>query len=173
MSKIISMIICSAILVSVGIFGIGCTPSDSQIKLISNLTGRGAALAWISYDNPSIEQRKAVIGVLNIIKSNSGLTGTNSYVEVYYPIAVKYIDDSSDIKPIDKVLVKGGVLGVLSGIDIMFSSYPKWKTNTQKVEGYVIAFIDGAIYGLELPDTSEEIITARRQVNMRVGIGLK
>lgn len=164
----------TAIILAVGaMMGItACTLSDSQIKLAANLAGQGAALAWQSFDHPTTTQKVAVVEILTEIRSNIGIVGTNKYVDVMYPIAQKYIADSTKIPAADKTLVSAGVLGVLSGVDMMFASHPEWKADVQKASGYVGSFIDGAVSGLKMPDSSEEIKAVNKHAAIRVQMKL-
>ena len=149
----------------------GCNKMNpDQIAAVSQAAGTAATVVWISYDNPSASQKTELVQVLTMIQTNIGVVGSNSYVAVLYPKVQAYVLASTNIPAIDKPLVDAGALAVLGGVDMMFASHPKWKTDTQQVGVYVSAFITGADVALALPSSDPQIVSAIAYNKARVGL---
>lgn len=151
----------------------GSTVNPEQAKAIAQAAGSLSALVWISYDNPTDAQKASVVATMDAIKSKIGIVGTNTYVEVVYPLVQAYVASSDKIPAIDKPLAMAGGLAILSGIDIMFASHPTWKTDVQNVGSYVGAFITGAETALVLPCTDGSCEVAVKQFKIRSALKLK
>jgi len=149
----------------------GCNLNNSQIKAACGVAGSGAALGWVALENPTDAQKTQVSDVLTVVQSAITGVGTNTYVEVIYPLAQQYVNANPKIKPSEKVAILTGVLAVLSGIDIMFDSYPEWKQDTTNVESYVNSFLGGANSILLLPASHPKFASAK--ANYKISAGLK
>ena len=135
-----------SILLGMGLmFSSGCANMSTSQKIASaNASGVIAAVTWISYDNPTSEQKQTVVTVLDNIDGVMELAGTNSYVETVYPQAVVFINTTDKIADKNKPLAQAGSLALLTGIDLMFASNPSWTEDLSKIGLYVNAFTGGA-----------------------------
>ena len=161
MIKLMKAAMVSVIAMVVGL-SVGCNITPDTMKTIAQNAGMGSALTWIAYDNPSVEQKTAVKEVLDVIYVNvtnveEGATFTSSLS----PVVEKYVSESTQIKPESKPLVLAGALAALNGIDLLFVSYPEWKTNEKTVLSIVGSFVTGAKQGLGLSENDPLIINAQ------------
>ena len=71
----------------IGLVGLtGCDLNKNQIKAACTVAGAGAALGWISLESPTDDQKAQVSEVLSVVQSSISGVGTNSYVDVVYPL---------------------------------------------------------------------------------------
>ncbi len=166
MKKLISGVIGLALMAGLT----GCNLDKTQIKAACTVAGAGATLGWIALEDPTDEIKTQVSEVLTVVQSSIAGVGTNSYVAVIYPLVQQYVNSSPKITPPEKLAVLTGVLAVLSGIDIMFDSYPEWKTDTTSVESYVNAFIGGANSILLLPASDAKFASAKASYKYRADL---
>ena len=149
---------------------IGCTVTPEAMKVIAQNAGLGAAVTWIAYDNPSVAEKTAVVGVLDIIKDNAtnviaGLT----YSEVLYPEVDKYAHSGKvPVQYIPAVLA--GSYAVLGGIDMLFAMHPEYKAKQDLALSTVNCFVDGAKHGLTLTDKDPVIVQAKKMSGARAKI---
>jgi hypothetical protein len=155
------------VLAAMGLCLAGCKMSPSEINAMSEASGVAATVIWMSYDNPSVEQKTEVSKVLGVVTENIGIVGTNSYASVFMPKVMAYVAASQDIPAIDKPLVIAGSLAVFGGIDLLFASHPEWKADTQNVGSYVKSFISGVQTALALPATDSKVMKATENYKAR------
>lgn len=166
MKKMMSMVIGLAMLAGLT----GCDLNKNQIKAACQIAGSGATLGWISLESPSDAQKAQVSEVLTVVQPSIAGVGTNTYVNVIYPLAQQYVMANPKISPSEKTAILTGVLAILSGIDIMFDSYPEWKVDTTNVESYVNAFVGGANAILLLPASDAKFASAKASYKIRAGM---
>lgn len=159
------------------LFGIsmntGCDTKPDDVRAILNAAGVAVTYGWISFDNPTDEQKAQVTEVLAAVQSTIDGVGTNTYVEVVYPQVQAYVAASTKIKDKDKPLVLAGALALLSGIDVTFRTHPEWKADVDNVGSYVKAFITGANSILALPCTDGSCEVAVKHYKIRSTLKLR
>jgi len=160
---IVSLFICAMLAVMIP----GCTINDeAQMKAIANQAGLFSAVGWIAIDNPSVEIKTAVKGVVTLIAEKAiKLEDGETYTEVLYPDVIKYIDEKMEEK--DRPLAKAGSLALLSGIDILFAVNPKWKEDQTIVVNVIQSFCDGANTGLSMSSDDPVIKAAKASAALR------
>lgn len=172
MKKLMSLL--TGVLMLVGIsMNTGCDQKPDDVKAIMNVAGVAVAYGWISYDNPTDEQKSQVTEVLATVQSTIDGVGTNTYVAVVYPQVQAAVAASTKIKEKDKPLVLAGALAVLSGIDVTFKTHPEWKADVDNVGSYVKSFIAGANTILALPCTDGSCEEAVKHYKIRSTLKLK
>lgn len=149
---------------------VGCKITPEAMKIIARNAGLGAAVTWIAYDNPTIPEKVAVVGVLDIIKANatnviSGLT----YSEVLYPEIEKYVH-SGKVPAQYIPAVLAGSYAVLGGIDMLFAIHPEYKEKQDLALSTVNCFVDGAKHGLSLTEKDPVIVQAKKMSGTRAKI---
>lgn len=146
-----------AVLMTIGI--VGCT--DPQIQMIAHNAGLGAAITWISYDNPNTNVTTLVKLTLDIVseKADSVVTGM-TYTASLYPVVEEYVNDQL-VDQAYKPIVLAGTLAMLNGIDLLFSIHPEWKTRQDLALKVATSFCQGAKQGLTLSGRDPIIMQAR------------
>ena len=130
-----------------------CTLTDATLQLIAKNAGLFSAVGWIAIDNPSADVVKAVTNVLSVVKDKaSSVEAGKTYVEVVYPEVVKVIDVKveSQYRPLCKV----GAITILGQLDLLFATYPEWKSDQTKALSVTVSFVDGVQVGLSTSETS-------------------
>lgn len=144
----------------------GCNLTDSQIKVVAQNAGLGAAVTWVAYDNPSQEEVAVVTGILGVIKNVTTDTSQGAtYTQVLFPVIEDYITKSianGTIKPNEKPLALAGSLALLNGIDLLFLTNPEWNKNHELAREVVDSFLLGAQTGLSLADNDPRMVNARQ-----------
>ncbi|MEN6623115.1 MAG: hypothetical protein ABFD50_16400 [Smithella sp.] len=172
MKKLMSLLMGVLILFGISL-NTGCDKKPDDIRAIMNAAGVGVAYGWISFDNPTDEQKAQVTEVLSAVQNTIEGVGTNTYVEVIYPKVQEYVAASTKIKEKDKPLVLAGSLAMLSGIDVTFRTHPEWKADVDNVGSYVKSFISGANSILALPCTDGSCEEAVKHYKIRSTLKLK
>jgi hypothetical protein len=167
MKKLMSMVMIGLAMIA-GVTG--CDMNKDQIKSTCQIAGTAAVYGWLANDNPTDAQKAQVIETLAVVQSSLDGVGTNTYVEVIFPLVQNYVTASPKIPAKDKPLVMMGALAVLSGIDMVFKSNPEWKADVDNVNSYVSAFIKGANSVLVLPCTDDQCAPAQMQYKVRSAI---
>jgi len=168
------LIAMSIVIMSVAMLFSGCNvKTPEQVSALSQNSGMFVAIGWISFDNPSQEEIKAVSSVLDDVKSKALVIQTNSsssdaYIELVYPDIEKIIDKKIGEKY--RNTAKQGVLSLLGGIDMMFIKYPEWKEKQDFGIIAITSFVDGAKIGLSFDEKSETMVKARGIAIKREGI---
>ena len=166
-SKILSLL-------TVGIIGFlllgatSCKMSTDQIKEYVKIFGLGSATTWIAIDNPSPEVLKATTNIMLIVKEKAALVKIGeTYVEVIYPELVKIID--KDVEPQYRPLCKAGAITLLGQLDLLFVTHPEWQWKEKQDLAIDITnyFIDGAVQGLSMAETSPVMEQARLNYSNR------
>lgn len=148
-----------------------CKLTPSQVKVVAQNAGLGAAVTWIAYDDPSDEEIALVKGVLGIIKGVTADTSEGAtYTQVLYPIIEDHVDDliaNGDVKTNERPLVLAGSLAILNGIDLLFATNPQWGENHKLAREVVDSFLLGATSGLSLAGDDPRMVNARQSNDKR------
>jgi len=156
-----------AVLVTVGF--LGCNISDDQAKIIAQSTGMYSSIAWIVADNPTVDQKTAVVSVLDVINTNAiNIKDGKTYTEVIYPEVEKYID--TKVKEKDRAIAKKGALAILNGLDSLFATHPEWRTKQDLAIDLVGMFVSGVKIGLGMKEDNPVIVEAKRAAEARARI---
>ena len=155
----IKMIIGSMVVIMLAV--VGCKMTPEAIQVISQNSGLGAAVTWIAYDNPSIEEKNVVKKVLDIIKDGAtNVQAGVTYSQILYPMIEKYV--SSGKVPEQYIPMSlAGSYAALNGIDILFAMNPTWKTNQDTALTVVSSFVTGAKTGLNMGEKDPVIVQAK------------
>jgi hypothetical protein len=162
MKSMIAMLV-----VAMAVMMTGC--DLKQVVVVAKTTGIASAVGWIALDNPTTTQKVEVSKTLDVVKSCiTNIQAGQSYVIVYSPIIQKYVLDNPNIPAKDKPLILSGSVTALTGLDVLFASYPTWAEDRDKAQAVAVAFIDGAKFGLGMPDTDPVVMAARNGHLQRV-----
>ena len=157
---------------SLPLFTSGCDVSEDQLKVIANQSGLFAVLGWIAYDDPDPEVKQSVKGAIEIIDDGLNLVEKgSSYTEVLYPLVERYVN--AEVPPHQAPLTLAGATAVLSGVDLLFATYPNVRDNVDVANGIVKQFTSGALKGLSLQDNSPQLRVIKNQNALRNKLSLK
>jgi hypothetical protein len=149
----------------------GCSPSESQMKVIAQQAGLFAAASWIAVDNPDPETKEAVKQVVTLIAENAGsVEEGKTYSEVLYPVVDVYI--TKNIAANKQPLARAGAVAILGSIDMLFAANPEWAQNQSTAVAIVQAFCTGAKSGLAMSASDPVIKAAVRSAGLRAGLKL-
>jgi len=171
MKKLVGLIsACLAVsLVGAALMVGGCNITPEQGKVIAQSAGLYSAVIWIAAENPTAEQKTAVSGVLDVIKTDAGNVKTGqTYLVVLYPEVEKVID--ANVKEQDRPLCKAAAITLLNGIDTMFAMHPDWKNQQDLAIDLVGAFVDGAKSGLVMTDKDPVIMQAKQAAQAKAKV---
>lgn len=165
MKKTLSNII--AVVGLSSLFLTSCKLTPSQIILIAEETGLFSAVGWVAVDNPSMEAKQAVMGILDVINEKASMVETGTtYSVVIYPELVKVIDDKVDSRY--RPMCKVASIVLLGQLDLLFASHPEWKEDQAIALGVVKSYVNGAIKGLSLASSDPISIQARENLQNKI-----
>jgi hypothetical protein len=167
MKKKMKSMIAMLVVMAMAVMMTGC--DSKQVAIVAKTTGIASAVGWIALDNPTTLQKVEVSKTLDLVKSCiTNIQSGQSYVIVYSPIIQKYVLDNPNIPAKDKPLILSGSVTALTGLDVLFANYPTWAEDRDKAQAIAVAFIDGAKFGLGMPDTDPVVMAAKNGHLQRV-----
>ena len=164
--KSIVMMLIGSLLVSCLFLCTSCT--KDEMEMISYQAGKYSMIAWLSFDNPSVNTKEIMTEVVKVIKTESANIQTNeTFSSALYVKVCDIIDNDEKITELIKPVVKAGALVLLNGIDLFMIDNPKWSKTTEDIVLIANSFCSGAISTLELPETNKMIIQTHKAAKLR------
>lgn len=165
MKSIVAMLI-GSLLFSCLFLVTGCT--KDEMKMVSYQAGKYSMVAWLSFDNPSVNTKKIMTDIVKVIKNESANIQSNeTFSGAFYVKICDLIDKDEKITELIKPVVKAGALVLLNSIDLFMIDNPKWAKTTEDVVLIANSFCDGAVSILELPETDDIIIQTHKAAKLR------
>jgi hypothetical protein len=167
------MIVSLCLLVAMSLCFTGCITGgggNTSNEAIARQLGMTAAVTWIAVDNPStndVETAKKVVSYVRYAATNEVATNT-SYYATLYPYADKYIREN--LNPSQQPAARLGAAWMLTQLDIIVVTRPKWFEKDEDKAIIVDAFCVGFLMGLDMAPTEPAVVAVKQQSGVRIKI---
>lgn len=155
MKKLFVMLVAAAALVITG-----CKSVPTADKIYSAAQAVGCASGLVANETKLDDKsRTAIIEIVAIVKDVVPADG-QTFADAWAPVAQKYVAElvaAGKLKEGQATLVTGGVAIAATGLDYVFSMYPKAKEYKDLVSSAVNGFSEGFLLTFKPVETEAEV----------------